>query len=91
MTTLARGIRMGALAVGLAAMMSACQATLPDEDRALIQQVQADARAAQAAADRAAQAADRAAAAAAEAADAAAASQMAAERQARMTQQTLRK
>ena len=88
---LARGVRIGALAVGLAALLSACQTTLPEEDRAMIQQAQADARAAQAAADRAAQAADRAAAAAAEAADAAAAAQMAMERQGRMTQQSLRK
>lgn len=91
MTTLARNIRIGALVVGLAALLPACQATMSDEDRAMVQQAQTDARAAQAAADRAAQAADRAAAAAAEAADAAAAAQMATERQGRMMQQSLRK
>lgn len=91
MINASRGLRIGMLSLGLAAMLSACQSTMNEEDRAMMQQAQADARAAQAAADRAADAADRAAAAAAEAADAASAAQMNAERQDRMMQSTLRK
>ena len=91
MTKLARGLRIGAIVLGSAAFLSACQSSMNEEDRAMMQQTQADARAAQAAADRAADAADRAAAAAAEAADAASAARMNAERQDRMTQSTLRK
>ena len=91
MSKLARDLRVGASVVGLAALLTACQGTLGDEDRALLQQAQNSAAAAQAAADRAAEAADRAAAAAAEAADAASAAQMSAERQDRMVQQGLRK
>lgn len=91
MTMFPRGLRIGASIIGLTALLAACQTGMSDEDRALLQQSQADARAAQAAADRAAEAADRAAAAASEAADAASAAQMSAERQGRMTQQSLRK
>jgi len=91
MINVSRGLRIGMVSLGLAAMLSACQSSMNEEDRAMMQQAQADARAAQAAADRAADAADRAAAAAAEAADAASAAQMNAERQDRMMQSTLRK
>lgn len=91
MTKFGRGLRVGASIIGLAALLAACQTSLNEEDRALMQQAQADARAAQAAADRAAEAADRAAAAAAEAADAASAASMQAERQDRMMQQGMRK
>jgi hypothetical protein len=91
MTTFARGLRVGASVIGLAALLAACQSGLNDEDRALLQQSQADSRAAQAAADRAAEAADRAAAAAAEAADAAATASMSAERESRMTSESMRK
>ena len=91
MSDLARGLRLSASVVALAGLLAACQTGLSEEDRALLQQSQSSAAAAQAAADRAAQAADRAAAAAAEAADAASAAQMSAERQDRMTQQSLRK
>lgn len=91
MINFSRGLRIGMVALGLAGVLSACQGTMGEEDRAMMQQVQADARAAQAAADRAADAADRAAAAAAEAADAASAAQMSTERQDRMMQSTLRK
>jgi hypothetical protein len=91
MTILTRGLRIGMISVGMVALLSACQSSMNEEDRAMMQQAQADARAAQAAADRAADAADRAAAAAAEAADAASAAQMNAERQDRMMQSSLRK
>lgn len=90
MTRFVRGLRIAAPVAGLA-LLAACQGTLNEEDRAMLQQSQADAAAAQAAADRAAEAADRAAAAAAEAADSASAAQMAAERQDRMMQRDLRK
>lgn len=91
MTSFARGLRIGASMIGLAALLAACQTALNEEDRALMQQAQSDSAAAQAAADRAAEAADRAAAAAAEAADAASAAEMSAERQDRMMQESLRK
>jgi hypothetical protein len=90
MSKIARGLRVGAVVIGVAALTSAC-AQMGDEDRSLMEQASADAQAAEAAADRAAEAADRAAAAAAEAADAASAAQMSAERQDRMMQQTMRK
>ena len=88
MRRLGRGFRLGATVVGLAAL-AACQAA--EGDRAMMEQVRADAQAAQAAADRAAEAADRAAASANEAADAASSASMAMERQERMVQQTVRK
>jgi hypothetical protein len=90
MSKFGRGLRVGALLVGLAALTSAC-AQLSEDDRALLEQARADAAAAQAAANQAAAAADRAAAAASQAADAASNAQMAAERQERMVQQTMRK
>jgi hypothetical protein len=89
--TFSKGVRVGLVTLGLVGMLSACQGGMSDEDKAMIEQTQADARAAQAAADRAAEAADRAAAAAAEAADAASAAQMESERSDRMMQSTLRK
>jgi hypothetical protein len=88
MSKLARGLRMGLLAVGVAALAS-CQMTA--EDRSMMDQTRADAAAAQSAADRAAQAADRAAAAAQQAADSASSAQMAAERSDRAMAQGLRK
>ena len=91
MSNFGRGLRIGATAIGLAALLAACQSGMDEDDRASMQQVQSDARAAQAAADRAAEAADRAAQSAAEAADAASAARMASERQDRMMQQNLRK
>jgi hypothetical protein len=87
MSKLARGLRIGVLAAGVAAL-SACQTA---EDRSMMEQTRADAAAAQAAADRAAQAADRAAAAAQQAADSASSAQMAAERSDRAMAQGLRK
>jgi hypothetical protein len=90
MSKIARGLRVGAVVIGVAALMSACAQT-GDEDTSMMEQTRADAQAAEAAADRATEAADRAAAAAAEAADAASAAQMSAERQDRMMQQTMRK
>jgi len=89
MNKLAQGLRMGVLAVGVAALASCAGMTA--DDKALIDQAHSDAAAAQAAADRAAQAADRAAAAAQQAADAASASQMAAEKSDRAMAQGLRK
>lgn len=91
MSKFARGLRVGVGVVGLAALLSACQTSLNEEDRALLQQTRDAAASAQAAADRAAQAADRASQAAAEAADAASTAQMSAERQDRMMQESLRK
>jgi hypothetical protein len=85
MSKLARGLRMGVLAVGVAAVLASCQSAQDTE------QTRADAAAAQAAADRAAQAADRAAAAAQQAADSASSAQMAAERSDRAMAQGLRK
>jgi hypothetical protein len=90
MTSFARGVRIGTLVLGLAAMTSAC-AQLSEDDQAMLAKTQQDAAAAQAAADRASAAADRAAAAAAEAADAASAAKMAMEQQDRMLQKTMRK
>jgi len=91
MSSFGRGLRVGASVLGLAALLAACQTSLNEEDRMLLQQARDSASAAQAAADRAAQAADRASQAAAEAADAASTAQMAVERQDRMMQQSLRK
>lgn len=90
MSRFARGVRIGALVLGLAALTSAC-AEMSAEDKAMMEQTRQDAAAAQAAADRANQAADRAAAAAAEAADASSAAKMAMEQQDRMLQKTMRK
>ncbi len=90
MSMLARGLRVGTMAVGMAVMMSAC-AELSDSDKAALQQAKTDSANAQAAADRASAAADRAAASAAEATDAASNAKMAMERQDRMMQQSLRK
>jgi hypothetical protein len=84
MSKLARGLRIGVLAAGVAVLAS-CQSSQEME------QTRADAAAAQAAADRAAQAADRAAAAAQQAADSASSAQMAAERSDRAMAQGLRK
>lgn len=90
MNRFARGVRIGTLVLGLAALTSAC-AQLGEEDKAMMEQTRQDAASAQAAADRATQAADKAAAAAAEAADAASAAKMAMEQQDRMLQKTMRK
>jgi hypothetical protein len=90
MSRFAKGLRVGAVVLGMAALTSAC-AQLSDDDKALLEQTRQESAAAQAAADRANQAADRAAAAAAEAADAASAARMAAEQQDRMLQKTMRK
>jgi flagellar hook-basal body complex protein FliE len=90
MSSLARGLRVGTLVVGMAVMMSAC-AQLGDSDKAMLEQARTDATNAQAAADRATQAADRAEKAATDAADAASSAKMAMERQDRMMQQSLRK
>lgn len=87
----AHAFRLGAAAVGLAALLAGCQTGLNDEDQALLMSAEESAREAEAAADRATQAAERAAAAAAEAADAASSAQLAAERQDRMLQKTMRK
>jgi hypothetical protein len=89
MTKFTRGLRMGVMAAGVAALASC--AGMSADDKAALDQAKADAAAAQAAADRASQAADRAAAAAQQAADAAAASQMAAEKSDRAMAQGLRK
>jgi hypothetical protein len=89
MSRFGRGLRLTTMAVGLAALAACAQTS--DSDRAMMEQARADAQAAQAAADRAAEAADRAAASANEAADAASSATLAAERQQRMVQQTVRK
>jgi hypothetical protein len=90
MNKLARHLRVGAIVIGLPALMAACSGMSAD-DRALLEQARADASAASAAADRASQAAEQAAAAATEAADAAAAASAAAEKSNRISQQGLRK
>lgn len=91
MGKVARGIWLSVAGVALAALLAGCQTSLNKEDQALLTSAKESASAAEAAANRAAQAADRAAAAAAEAADAASSAQLAAERQDRMLQKTMRK
>jgi hypothetical protein len=90
MNKLARHLRLGAIVIGLPALISAC-AGLSADDRALLEQSKADSAAASAAADRASEAAEKAAAAATEAADAASAASAAAEKSNRISQQGLRK
>ena len=90
MSKFARGLRVGVLVVGLPALVSAC-AGLSSDDRALLEQTQADAAAAQKASQDAADAARRAEQAAAEAADAASSATAMAEKSDRMMQQSLRK
>ncbi len=89
MSKFARGLRVGVLVVGLPALVSAC--ALSSDDRALLEQTQADAAAAQKAAQDAADAARRAEQAAADAADAASSATAMAEKSDRMMQQSLRK
>jgi len=91
MGKVARAIRLSVAGAGLAALLAGCQTQLNDQDRALLMSAQESARKAEAAAGQAQQAADRATAAAAEAADAASSAQLAAERQDRMLQKTMRK
>jgi hypothetical protein len=90
MSRFARGVRVGAVVLGLAMLTSAC-AQLGDEDKAMLEQARADSAAAKQAAADAADAARRAEQAATDAADAASAARMAAERQDRMLQKTMRK
>ena len=91
MGKVARGIQLSIAGAGLAALLAGCQNQLNEADRALLVSAQESARTAEAAAGRAQQAADRATAAAVEAADAASSAQLAAERQDRMLQKTMRK
>lgn len=91
MTGYVRQLQVGALVVGLAALLSACSssdANKPNADRGAGGDFIAQASAA---ADRAAEAADRAAAAAQRAEDAAAAAAEAAEKSNRIAQEGLRK
>lgn len=89
MTGFARNLQVGALAISLAALLSACSSSEADKPRA---DAAGDMVAkASAAADRAAEAADRAAAAAQRAEDAAAAAAEAAEKSNRIAQEGLRK
>lgn len=87
MTGLVRHLQVGVLAIGLAAVLSACsssKASKPDATSDAVAKVSA-------AADRAAEAADRAAAAAQRAENAAAAAAEAAEKSDRIAQRGLRK
>jgi hypothetical protein len=88
MTGFARHLQLGAIAISLAALLSACSSSEANKPRATADDTVAKVSAA---ADRAAEAADRAAAAAQRAEDAAAAAAEAAEKSNRIAQEGLRK
>lgn len=91
MTGFAGHLHAGVIAVGLAALLSACSSSDANKPRAAGNADAEGTTKASAAADRAAEAADRAAAAAQRAEDAAAAAAEAAEKSSRIAQEGLRK